>query len=152
MSTKHGQFPEKETNLFTITFPRKTLELRNLHIVKALVSRLNETEIIWRGQFCWSAKIKGVLSPLVCSKFVNFLVRSILPPKNKYWSGRYRWRPEKIDRAQSTRGFQQTRESYRLRFLMKSGFSKHSGSKFQRTIFGIFSRVCWKLKKKGAFV
>lgn len=67
MSTKHGQFPEKETNLFTITFPRKTLELRNLHIVKALVSRLNETEIIWRGQFCWSAKIKGVLSPWTSS-------------------------------------------------------------------------------------
>jgi len=32
---------------------------------------------------------------------------------------------------------------------MKSGFSKHSDSKFQRVMFGSFSTVCWKLKKKG---
>lgn len=30
--------------------------------------------------------------------------------------------------TQSKRGFQQARESYRLRFLMKSGFSKHADS------------------------
>lgn len=57
--------------------------------------------------------------------------------------------PQETDRTQSTRGLQQTRESYRLRFLMKSGFSKQSDSKFQRVIFGSFSRVCCKFKKKG---
>jgi len=36
-STKHGQFPEIGKNPFTIAFPRKSFELRNLHIVKALV-------------------------------------------------------------------------------------------------------------------
>jgi len=55
----------------------------------------------------------------------------------------------KYSRAGLTcRSVQQTRVSYRLRFLMKSGFSKRSDSKFLRVMFGRFSAKCWKQREK----
>lgn len=68
------------------------------------------------------------MSSIAISLFGVFELPRFIDSAGKKLIGASSLTPWKTDGAQSKRGFQQARESYRLRFLMKSGFSKHADS------------------------